>query len=383
MKGRKPKPPPSQIDWKKRDSRILYTFLGLLSLGIAGVSATEAASGDPDLLRAFSNVMGGLTGAFSVTGILAYIYYKDRGIVPAKRMVRFFAKISLVVAIVPTVFLLYFEVAPMVESSLELVAGALAIYLAMFLALFLALFIFMLMGFGVMAVLFIGQKRFTSETLVSIKGITANTEDPTKIKVQKKGMELPVLHWMYAIPDVLDTGTLTIDRVGPRDKFPWKPFLTALKWEIIFSMVLAVYVSLNPFLLGWSDLAGRFSLASNLSILIPMFILPWFIFLRLNARIKGPVRDFKLFNGIKGRMTSTLIAFGTLIVFIRFALRDIGALEIIQGILGFYLILLAVIVVVTFVYFNNFEDPLARTTLRDLERREDGPAMTAVEPEDT
>ncbi|MCK5290624.1 MAG: hypothetical protein KAR39_01235 [Thermoplasmata archaeon] len=380
MKRRKPSP--KEIDWKKRDRRILFTFFGLLELIILGVVVSEALSGDPDLLRAFSNGMGGLTGVFSLTGILAFIYYMDRGIVPMKRIAKSFAKIALVGAIVSTVLLTYLEVALVIEDSLQLVVAALVIYLGMFLAFFLALFIFMLMGFGVMAVLFIGQKRFTSETLISIKGITANTEDPTKIQVKKKGMEFPILHWMYAIPDVLDTGTLTIDRVGPRDKFPWKPFLTALKWETIFSMVLAVYVSLNPFLLGWSDLAGRFSLASNLSILVPMFILPWFIFLRLNARIKGPVRDFKLFNGIKGRMASTLIAFGTLIVFIRYALRDIGALEIIQGILGFYLILLAVIVVVTFVYFNNFEDPLVRTTLRELEKREDGPAMTAVEPED-
>lgn len=380
MKRRKPSP--KEIDWKKRDRRILFTFFGLLELIILGVVVSEALSGDPDLLRAFSNGMGGLTGVFSLTGILAFIYYMDRGIVPMKRIAKSFAKIALVGAIVSTVLLTYLEVALVIEDSLQLVVAALVIYLGMFLAFFLALFIFMLMGFGVMAVLFIGQKRFTSETLISIKGITANTEDPTKIQVKKKGMEFPILHWMYAIPDVLDTGTLTIDRVGPRDKFPWKPFLTALKWETIFSMVLAVYVSLNPFLLGWSDLAGRFSLASNLSILVPMFILPWFIFLRLNARIKGPVRDFKLFNGIKGRMASTLIAFGTLIVFIRYALRDIGALEIIQGILGFYLILLAVIVVVTFVYFNNFEDPLVRTTLRELEKREDGPAMTTVEPED-
>jgi hypothetical protein len=339
-------------------------------------------SPDIDLLRAVSNAMAGLVSVFSLTGILAFIYYEDRGIVPAKRMVKLFAKVALVVAIVPTAYLLYFEVAPAVESSIELTVAAFAIYLAMVLALFLVQFIFMMVGFGLMAVVFIAQKRFTSETLASIKGITANTEDPTKIKVQKKGMEFPILHWLYAIPDVLDTGTLTIDRVIPRDKFPWKPFFAALKWQIIFSLVLAIYVSLNPFLLDWSDIAGRFSLSANLSIIIPMFILPWFIFLRLNARIKGPVRDFKLFNGIKGRLASTLIAFGTLIVFIRFALRDIGALEVIQGIFAFYPILVAVIAFVTFVYFNNFEDSLARTTLRDLEKREDGPAMVAVEPED-
>lgn len=380
MKG--PKPSPSQIDWKKRDRRILFIFFGFLTLIISGVSASEIVSGNPDLFRAVDNVLSGLTGVFSFTGILAFIYYKDRGIVPTKRMIKMFAKIALAFAIVPTVYLLYFEAAPLTESSLELAGAAIGIFLGMFLALFLVQFVFMVMGFGLLAVVFIAQKRFTPETLVSIKGITANTEDPTKIQVKKKGMEFPVLHWLYAIPDVLDTGTLTIDRVGPRDKFPWNPFLTALKWEITFSIVLAIYVSLNPFLLGWSDITGRFNFSTNLSIVIPMFILPWFIFLRLNARIKGPVRDFKLFDGIKGRMASSLIALGTIILFIRFALRDIGALEVIQSFLGFFAILLAVIVFVTFVYFNNFEDGLVRTTLRDLEKREDGPAMMAVEPED-
>jgi hypothetical protein len=379
MKG--PKPSPNQIDWKKRDRRILYVFFGFLTLVILGVASSEAVYGDLDLLRAVDRVMAGLTGVFSFTGILAFIYYKDRGIVPMKRLIKLFAKIALAVAIVPTVYLLYTDVAPNVETSVELGVAAIAIFFSMVLALFLIQFVFMIVGFGLMAVVHIAQKRYTSEILVYVKGITANTKDPTKIRIKKKGMEFPILHWMFAIPDVLDTGTLAIDRVRPTKKFPWKPFATALKWQMIFSIVLGIYVSLNPFLLGWSDLAGRFSLSTNLSILIPVFILPWFIYHRLDARIKGPVKDFKLFNGIKGRMVGTLIAFGTIIVFVRFALRDVGALEVILSFLAFYSIVMVVVAYVTFVYFNNFEDGLAKKTLHDLERMENGPALMAVEPE--
>jgi hypothetical protein len=376
---KRPKPSPNQIDWKKRERRILFVFFGFLVLVILGVVVSEAVTEKPDVLRAVDRVMSGLTGVLSFTGILAFIYYSDWGIVSTKRMMRVFGRFALAVAIVPTIYLMYTDVAPNADGAVELVVAAVAIFLAMVLALFLVQFVFTLVGFGLMAVVYIAQKRFTPDTLLNIQRITANTEDPTKIRVKRKGMEFPILHWLFAIPDVLDTRTLTLDRVSPRDKFPWKPFLRALKWEVIFSIVLAIYVSLNPFLLGWSNLTGRFSLSTNLSILIPVFILPWFIFLRLNARIKGPVRDFKLFNGIKSRMVGSLIAFGTIIVFIRFALRDIGAFEVIQSFLAFYIIFLAVAAFVTFVYFNNFEDGLASSTLRDMEKQDDGPAILAVE----
>ena len=103
-----------------------------------------------------------------------------------------------------------------------------------------------------------------------------------------------------------------------------------------------------------------FGISGVSSIFIPAFILPFFIYLRLDASIKGPVKDFKLYNGIHSRFYQLIVAFGTLITFIRIALKDIDKIILIKAFLNYYVGFIAISIVITFVYFNYFENELAK-----------------------
>jgi hypothetical protein len=374
MKGRKLSP--SQIDWKKRDRRIMYLFFVMLGLILFGSVTSEVFYFRHGLLDAIDAALGGLTIVFAVTGLLAYYYYRHTGIIPTKRVLRLFAKLALAFAVVLTLLVLVYEVSSSVQSLAELVIATVAIYMAMVLALFLAQLMFMITGFGIMSVASIAQKRLIPDGLVRIRGITSNTQGSSRIKIKKKGMEYPILNWMFGIPDVLDTETLTVDDVERNRTFPWASFRTAMMWQVFFSAGLAIYVSLNPFLFeiaGDGNIASRvstlFSLTMGLSVFIPIFIIPWFTYLRVNARIKGPVKDFRLFDGIKSRMMGTLVAFGTMIVFIRFAFRDIDASLILEEFVTFYFFFSIVIAFTTFVYFNYFADDSARFVVEAFNRK--------------
>ena len=110
-----------------------------------------------------------------------------------------------------------------------------------------------------------------------------------------------------------------------------------------------------------------FSIASNVSTFIPLLILPWFIYLKLDAKIKGPVKDFKLFNGLSSRMFQTLVAFGTILILVRMALRNPGFWSVLQSFIGFFMFFLAGVLLITFVYFNYFENDLAEDIIRKYE----------------
>ncbi len=92
---------------------------------------------------------------------------------------------------------------------------------------------------------------------------------------------------------------------------------------------------------------------------IPLIILPWFIFLRLNAKIKGPIKDFKIYSGIVYRMYRTFITLGTIIIIIRLAFKNVSVLDIIIAFPIYYFFFFIIAFVLTFVYFNYFENGLA------------------------
>ncbi len=302
-----------------------------------------------------------------ITGLHAWNHYGEKGIMTTRTLFKRYALASMVMSVFATAPITYIGATePPVPSVYTLLVGTVFVYLAMILAFFLILLVFTSIGFGIVGIVSIFQRRFTGELLAKVREITPNIMESSTIPRNKSGAEHTLLRWLFDIPPSLDSRTLKIDPISSRESFPWKIFGSALMWMIFFSVVLAIYVSLNPFFLGMSDFQTLFSVSSSLSLVIPVFIIPWFIYVRLNARIEGPIQDFKLFDGIKSRMVGTLVAFGTLIVFIRFALRDIDAFLILGNFAIYTAFFVLAAFIFTFVYFNYFEDDLATAVEGDF-----------------
>ena len=357
-------------DWDESDRRTVWLFEIVFSSIFAVVLISGLYYGGISLISIMSTLFLILTVSFIITGLLAFKHHHRRGMISTKRVLKWFAAISFCSAIDATVPL-YVLISADAQDSTRVLISTVSVYMSMVLAIFLILLLFMLAGFGVFGLLFALQRRYTAGYLVKVKDITSRTRSTSK---KKGGIEYRGLQWLFAIPDVLDSDSLTFDEVKPRKQFPLKVFGVALLLEVFFSAILSVYVSLNPFLFEMGGFQELFSLSSSLSIFIPIFIIPWFLYLRLNARIRGPVKDFKLFDGIQSRMLGSLAIFGTLIVFIRYALRDIDAWLILGSFALFYFFFIIVSVVFTFVYFNYFEDDLAMTVARDYQELTNEPA---------
>jgi hypothetical protein len=356
---------------EKYDRRILIFFLFWVLLGLfVGISDVLISGGERigALIPSFLESLG---VAFFFTGLLAFKYYRKRGIIPGKKILKGLAKIALVMGLVVAVGItLTVSQTTMLDNEFpdlsgpEMIGLFLAMYFFGFIFSFIMPIFFMIWGFGMMGVLCALTRAKTADLLDEITKITPNLSDSVKEKDKKTYMGYLWLGWAYAIPDVLDTRDLTINRGEPKKKIPWPILKQAVIWQIFFGLVIVIYISFSPFFLDVTEMGFMFIIASNVTNFIPIFILPWFIYLRLDVKIKGIVKDFKLFDGLKSRMLQTIVAFSTLILFVRMAVVRPGFREFIGAFLGFFMLFSITVIIITFVYFNYFENDLAEDIVK-------------------
>jgi len=234
------------------------------------------------------------------------------------------------------------------------------LYVGMFLAVFLSFIIFIFFSFGMIGVLSALERGIIPEILCHVSKITSNISDSKKKKDRKTFLGYYVLRWLFIIPDVLNTKTLNIHYRKPSKQFPWSTLKKAMMWQLLLGVVVIIYISLNPFFLESISFQNLFTLATNITLFIPLIILPWFIFLELDARIKGPVKDFQMYSGIAYRMYRTFVTLGTIIIIIRLALKNVNPREVMMALPIYYVFFIIIVFFLTFVYFNYFEKDLAK-----------------------
>jgi hypothetical protein len=351
---------------EKYDRRILIFFSFWFLLGLLFSITDVFISGGERIGSLIPALLESLGVAFFFSGLLAIKYHRKRGIIPGKRILKWFAKISLVIGLVVAVGVVWTVTQTTIFgdefiglSGIEMMAFFLVMYALGFLFSFIIPFFLMITGFGMIGVLSALIRAKTPDLLVEITKITPNISDSAKEKDKKTYLGYIWLGWAFNIPDVLDTRALTINRGEPKKKIPWPILKQAVIWQIFFGLVIVIYISFSPFFYDITEMGFMFDIASNVTNFIPLFILPWFIYLRLDAKIKGLVKDFKLFDGLKSRMLQTIVAFSTLILFVRMAVVRPGFREFIGAFLGFFVLFIITVILTTFVYFNYFENDLA------------------------
>jgi hypothetical protein len=360
---------------EKYDRRILIFFLFWIILGLLGSTVNVIINGIESIGSFIPSFLESLGVAFFFSGILAFWYHRKRGIIPGKRILKWFAKISLVMGLVVAVGItLTVSQTTMLDnefpdlSGLEMIGLFIAMYFFGFIFSFFMPIFFMISGFGMIGVLSAIIRGKTADLLVEVTKITPNITDSAKKKDKRKYMGFVWLGWAFDIPDVIDTRALSINRGEPLKKIPWPIVKQAVMWQVFFGLVIVIYISFSPFFYGITGMGFMFNIASNVTNFIPIFILPWFIYLRLDAKIKGLVKDFKLFNGLKSRMLQTIVAFSTLILFVRMAVMRPGFREFIGAFLGFFMLFIIGVIITTFVYFNYFENDLAYDIAQKYEK---------------
>jgi hypothetical protein len=300
--------------------------------------------------------------SLGITGLLAYKYNRKNAIIPTKRLIKFIALISMLIA--SALLAISFEAMiidiPANAGELIVVAFVLGFIFFLFtIIVILALFCF---SFGMIAVLAALVRAVSPRILLRVSRISAGaaSENDTMNKINKIHPKDSLISWGFAIPDVLNTKTMKINKGRPRNWFPWEHLYKAIFWQLLFGTVIIVYISFNPlYVKSELDFQNLFSIAANFTIIVPFFIMPWFIYSRLDAKIKGQIKDYKLYRGIVYRMYQTFFTLGTIVIIIRLGLEEIDSSVIILALPTYYMFFITIITLVSYTYFNYFENGLA------------------------
>jgi len=303
----------------------------------------------------------------SITGILAFLYYYKRAIISTRKILSWFTIFAFVFSAVANVVIYLLAQMRYFGSStfflFDLNAISVCNILWQFFVLFLlALFVevdLVFEAFGLIWMLAVVEKNTVSDTLADITKITSNTSNFTSKKDKPNSRRYLVLQWLFNIPDVLDTKLLTIN-FEPKQRFPWKVFKTAFLWVSILGFIIAMLIINYITSFAQISIENMLLISSLIVMLTPILVLSWFIFLRLDARIKGAIKDFKLYNGLKFRTTNYTLTFGTLILLIRLALVKTDLHQLFWSFVSYYPLFLVSAAIYTFIYFNYFENDLAR-----------------------
>lgn len=283
--------------------------------------------------------------------------FRSRGIIVIRRIVRAIPRISIPISLALVALVLFtmaVEAELGLEGATEVPTGAEFVFLLVFLFLgsYIASLLLCLVGYvmfmGLVGLVYLVTVGFAPPFLRRVRAITSGERWYGR-----------ALAWLFFIPDSLDTSTLRGTMPVEEEGFPWHRFRRAVAWQSIFAMLVAVLVSLNPLLLESLSVDSLFNLVDNAHILVPLLFLPLLVFQRLGVVIDGPARDFSLYVGIRTRLVRTFLAVGTMVLFIRMALRDLDPEMLLIRLGGYALVSILLISVLTWLYFNFVEHHLA------------------------
>jgi hypothetical protein len=139
-----------------------------------------------------------------------------------------------------------------------------------------------------------------------------------------------------------------------------KPNLTAFLWVSILSFLIAMVIANYITSFAKISIENMLVISGLITTITPIIVFSWFIFRKLDDRIKGPVNDFKLYNGLKSSTTSYTVTLGTIILLLRLTIIKADLNQLFWLFSSYYPLFLVSFIIITFVYFNYFENDLAR-----------------------
>jgi len=365
------------INLERSDRRILIFFSFCFVIIVTSIIVTGILSWQVDLISFVFFVLASFVVTLSTTGILAFVYYYKRAIISTRKILSWFTIFAFIFSAVANVVIYLLSQMRYFGSSTFFLFNLNAISVHNILWQFFVLFLLVLFvevylmfeAFGMIWMLAVVEKSTVSDTLADITKITSNTSNLTSKKGKHNSRRYLVLQWLFNIPDVLDTKLLTIN-FEPKQRFPWKVLKTALLWVSILGFIIAMLIINYITSFAQISIENMLVISSLIVMLTPILVLSWFIFLRLDACIKGPVKDFKLYNGLKSRTTNYTLTFGTLILLIRLALVKTDLHQLFWSFVSYYPLFLVSAAIFTFIYFNYFENDLARNIAKKYRKIE-------------
>jgi len=353
------------------DRKILLLFIVLAVTSVGIPSSLYLVTERTTAYQLVSSALGGLAFSFLVVGIPVYFRYRRSSLTSHRSIFRFIAILSIPLTAVTMLAIALASIyAPdVVEferlSVMELLFIGVPMAASLFMTYLIMCYAVLVAASGVVGVL-VALERLT---IPRILGQVLRTSETWKPSLLGRAVK-----YLFNIPDVLDTRTLTIDPAEPRRRILLSDLRAPVLWQLSFGFILGIYISFNPFISDRSPeaLLTMFSTLAIASALFPFLILPWFLFRRLGAGIVGQTKQFTLYDGVRSRVLRSYFAIGTIVIIVRLSIQEIAvAFETyVAAFSAFMGTVFLSALLSTFVYLNYFENTLTADVVEGVRETE-------------
>lgn len=163
------------------------------------------------------------------------------------------------------------------------------------------------------------------------------------------------LAFAFNVPGDLDTRNIVLDYDLRRDKLPWREMGETIFLALMVGMLLWIYISMNPALMGNSSNYNIPMYVFSMVLLIPLLVLPWSIFKSLNVRIQTNYRDYRFYDGIKATLIRMALPVFATLFFVVIAINNTSILIVLAYIITSGVTIALVIVFTSVIYYVIFE----------------------------
>lgn len=164
-----------------------------------------------------------------------------------------------------------------------------------------------------------------------------------------------VVAFVFNISGDLDTRNLKADVNIKRASLPWGDIWASLKISFIIGMFIWIYISMNPSWMSVDPLSRVPLYLFVMMLYVPVFVLPFSIFMSLNVRIETRYRDFRIYDGIKGTLMRMAVPVFAAFMYILAAVNENGLYDVMAFVVMSVAFNFLACVATCMVYYRWFE----------------------------
>ena len=184
---------------------------------------------------------------------------------------------------------------------------------------------------------------------------------------QRRGnLKYKIIGYLFDLPRFIDTDKLIISEKPSSDRIIQKStFLLAI--EIFLAGLLVLYIGLNPFIPPDLNRVILIDISLNIATLIPLLVLPVYLFHMLKPRIICGKSSYNVSRGLRKRVTGILITATTILLIMRLAFeRTSGQTLLLAGLK--LLIAIPGLMISTLIFIMIYEEVIIERTIAGFKR---------------
>ena len=164
-----------------------------------------------------------------------------------------------------------------------------------------------------------------------------------------------MVSFLFSISGDIDTRNIEIDYNLNRASIPWKEVASTLRISFMAGLFIWIYISMNPSWMSYGSLSSVPVYLFSVMLYIPLIVMPFSIFMSMNARISTRYKDFMIYDGVKMTLYRMVVPIFAAFIYILLAVNESGIMAVLMFIMLSVLFNLIINTAACLIFYRWFE----------------------------